>query len=132
MAILPCNAAEKVASLAKRLNADMAQWMCVSDENGASPFPAPCTVETALARYLDINGAPKRGVVVALAELASDEGEKASLTKLAAKEGREELYAHVIKGKRGILDLLHEFPSVQVRLCVLSSRRRAAAAQAAL
>jgi sulfite reductase alpha subunit-like flavoprotein len=41
--------------------------------------------------------------------------------KMAAKDkaGREELYAFVNKGKRGVIDLLFEFPSIEAELCHL-------------
>lgn len=121
VAILPKNDAERVSLLAKRLNVELSRWVSVKDAAGEAPFPNPCTVGDVLSLHLDIGGAPKRAVVEALADLAREEGEKARLMKMAAKDkaGREELYAYVNKGKRGVIDLLLEFPSIEAQLCHL-------------
>lgn len=118
VAILPRNDRERVEALAKRLGVDTAAWVSVRDAAGDAPFPNPCTVNDILSRHLDIGGPPKRAVVEALADLARDDGEKARLLKMAAKDkgGREELYAYVNKGKRGVSDLLFEFPSIEANL----------------
>ena len=75
VAICPENGAEQVEALAQRINADLDAWVSLTDRDGLAPFPCPCTVRDALTKYLDINGAPRRVLLVALAEMASAAGE---------------------------------------------------------
>ena len=77
VAICPENDAQQVEALAARIGADLDTWVSLADRDGLAPFPCPCTVRDALTKYLDINGAPRRVLLVALAEMASDPGDGA-------------------------------------------------------
>ena len=51
-----------------------------------------------------------------MAEVASDDGERARLERLASRAGRDELHEYVVVGRRNMVDLLCEFPSVNLSL----------------
>uniref|UniRef100_A0A6U2DI80 NADPH--hemoprotein reductase n=1 Tax=Hemiselmis andersenii TaxID=464988 RepID=A0A6U2DI80_HEMAN len=119
VAILSDNNPELVASLARRVGADLDEWVVARDEAGAAPFPCPCTVRHALTRYLDLNGALKRRQVAALAEAAGDGAERERLERLASKEGKDELHEYAVDGRRNILDVMRDFPSVDLKLSQL-------------
>ena len=48
----------------------------MKDSDGMAPFPCPCTVREVLTRHLDINAAPRRAMLVALAEMAQSPEDK--------------------------------------------------------
>lgn len=113
------NDSESVETLAKRCNVDLDEWFTLADENGESPFPCPCTVRDALTKYIDINGVPRKGLIAALSEFASDDKEKQQLVKLTHTEAHAEYHAYVVEASRNVLDLLHDFPSVNIPLANL-------------
>jgi NADPH-ferrihemoprotein reductase len=76
VAIFPDNDGEQVAALAARLDVDLDTWVSLTDRDGLAPFPCPCTLRDALTKYLDINAAPRRALLVALSEMATSPAEK--------------------------------------------------------
>ncbi|EKX31757.1 hypothetical protein GUITHDRAFT_149086 [Guillardia theta CCMP2712] len=116
LAIFPENDMSMVKALAARLQVDLSLYITVKDSDGFSPFPCPCTVEEAFARYLDINSLPRKSFLVALAEFARDGSERERLLKLASKEGQDLYHQYVVLETRNLLDLLNDFPSVQPSL----------------
>lgn len=110
--IMAANDENLVNALGYRIGCDLDEWLVVEDDGGTSPFPCPCTVRHALTKYLDINGAPKKKVITAMAEAASDDGEKQRLEHLASKKGKEELTDYIVKGRRNFLDVMTDFASV--------------------
>lgn len=78
------------------------------------PFPMPCTVSTALTYYLDLSTGIKQYQMEILAKYAKSEIERDYLFELA--ENRELFLSVIEKGKKTLLQVLLEFPSVFVIL----------------
>jgi NADPH-ferrihemoprotein reductase len=76
-----------------------------------APFPGPISLGRALARYADLLSVPRKGALLALAESAADEKQRARLRLLGSPEGRQEYQDHVAKPLRSLLEVLAEFPS---------------------
>lgn len=114
--IMAANDDNLVNTLGYRIGCDLDEWLVAEDDSGSSPFPCPCTVRHAFVKYLDINGPPKKKVITAMAEAASDAAEKQRLEHLCSKEGREELADYITKGRRNFVDVLTDFASVSLSL----------------
>lgn len=118
LAVLPENDAHVVALLAKRLHVELAQWVALQPvaENLAYeyPFPSPCTIQDLLTRYLAINSAPRKGPLKQLAFFATDATERAALTHLASKDGKDAYQKWIVDAERSFVDVLVHFSSVHL------------------
>ena len=118
VAILPDNDPHDVEELAQRLGVSLSSWIYLVDDDSSSPFPCPCTVQKALCNYVDINGMPKRSFIEHLATKAIDGNEKRRLETIAGRDDASDYQQYICEGRRNVLDLLREFPSVKLSLHV--------------
>ncbi|EKX54670.1 hypothetical protein GUITHDRAFT_159152 [Guillardia theta CCMP2712] len=116
VAILPDNDPHDVEELAQRLGVSLSSWIYLVDDDSSSPFPCPCTVQKALCNYVDINGMPKRSFIEHLAMKAIDSNEKRRLETIAGRDDASVYQQYICEGRRNVLDLLREFPSVKLSL----------------
>ncbi|KDO31201.1 hypothetical protein SPRG_03819 [Saprolegnia parasitica CBS 223.65] len=101
LAILPENDASIVARTAKH------------------PFPTPATIDDILSKYLDLNGAPRKGTLAHLAHFASNASEQEKLLHLASPEGKDAYHAFIVDSCRNVADVLEAFPSIAMPLTAL-------------
>jgi NADPH-ferrihemoprotein reductase len=115
LAVMPENDPEMVEGVAKRLGLELDEWFELTAEKGGThPFPNPCTIRTALSRYLDLSAPPKKPLVKTLAVFAKEDGDRERLLELG--NDKEKYDAHIGTPKLTLLELLGETPSVQLPL----------------
>ena len=115
LAVLPENDAATVACVAKALGVERGALFALEpvEKGWKQPFPTPCAVGDALARYCDLGSAPRRALLKELAPLAGDAAEAAELAKLAAKDGRDAYRTRVEDAQLSLAELIcDEFPSL--------------------
>ena len=117
--VMPLNAPALVACAAGALGYDLDSVFLVEGKSsGFKHFlPTPCSVRTALTRYCDLTGLPRRSTLHALAAFATDDAERARLLHLSSKEGAEDYHAFVEGEGRGLVELLSaHFTSLDIPL----------------
>jgi NADPH-ferrihemoprotein reductase len=115
LAVMPENNPAIVEGMADRLGLTLDQYFeLTSEKGGAHPFPNPCTVRTALSRYLDLSAPPKKPLVKTLAVFAKEDGDRQKLMELG--NSKDKYDEHVGNSKLTLLELLAETPSVQLPL----------------
>ncbi|KAI9906109.1 hypothetical protein PsorP6_014250 [Peronosclerospora sorghi] len=123
LAVLPENDPTLVDRLARFMHYSLDQWVVLQAVNNTQlvevPFPSPCTIRDILTRYLAITSAPRKGALTHLATCASDPVERATLTRLASKNGRDEYQAWILDAERSFVDVLAHFRSVHVSVQAL-------------
>jgi len=121
LAVLAKNDPEIVKSLASLMKYDLDKWIEMVPADSAKagsgpPFPTPCTVETALSQYCDLSASPKKGLLNALAYFAKDDKDRARISQLTGKQGKEEFHKFITEPARNLVEVIKELSSVQIPL----------------
>lgn len=133
LGVYPENSSLLVDQLGKRLNEDLDQVIALVPVDSSLPanlsseeetkqaaslsLYGPCTLRQILTDAIDITTPPRKTVIRALADFATDPFEKAKLLSLSKEGDQHDEYSKWIKhDQRTILCVLHHFPSVKVPL----------------
>lgn len=139
LGVLPCNNETVVESVAKSLGYDLNAVFSLrknvprnikdnhnnhqaennhecSSSGGGDPFPMPLTVRECLKRYLDLTSAPRRSDLKLLSLYATDPIDRKALQRWSSKDGKTEYKEKIVDSYRGMVDILHQCPSLQIPL----------------
>lgn len=120
VAVYPTNDSALVEGIGNRLSCDLDQIFSLinidEDASKKHPFPCPTSYRTALTNYLDITHPIRTNILRELLEYATDDKDKAFLTKISTNspEGKELYNDWILKDYRHILAVLEDLPSVKV------------------
>ena len=84
-------------------------WM--SRSSYYNNLPKPCSVETLVTEYLDIQSVPKRSFFDLLYRFSRSDLEKKKLKDFAESNDSDELYEYCNRPKRTIVEVLSDFPN---------------------
>jgi len=114
LTVCPANDATQVRDTARLLSLDLTQWFVLetNDADTKPLFPTPCTIETALTYFTDLNGAPTRSLLEKLAPLTTMHHDR--LLFLSSKSGKDEFASDILSRRLSIYELFEMFPSFRI------------------
>eukprot|EP00698_Gefionella_okellyi_P013765 TRINITY_DN3789_c0_g1_i1.p1 TRINITY_DN3789_c0_g1~~TRINITY_DN3789_c0_g1_i1.p1 ORF type:complete len:656 (+),score=112.52 TRINITY_DN3789_c0_g1_i1:74-2041(+) len=119
LGIYPENDPVFVEQLARRLGVDLDSCFTMTalqpTQTKKSSFPAPCSMKDAFTRHCDISGPVRKATLLALAQYASDEKERANLLLLGGntEAGKSAFNKYIKADERSVLEVLEDHPSVK-------------------
>ncbi|MCO5554491.1 hypothetical protein L7F22_008020 [Adiantum nelumboides] len=124
LAVMPSQSEDLVDAFMKRCCLDpdslvLVQAACKPNNFGQrdSNIEKPITIKTLVQSVMDIASAsPRRYFFEVMSHFATAEHEKEKLTYFVSPEGREDLYQYNQRERRTVLEVLEDFPSVQLPL----------------
>ncbi|KAK2399579.1 NADPH-dependent diflavin oxidoreductase [Trifolium repens] len=119
--ILPGQDSAAVDAFIRRCNLDPDSFISVSpremDDHNANGSRRPVKLRTFVELTMDVASAsPRRYFFEVMSFFATAEHEKERLQYFASPEGRDDLYQYNQKERRTVLEVLEDFPSVQMPL----------------
>lgn len=118
--VLPGQSPAAVDAFIKRCNLNPESYITVKRRDkdnklGASSLLLPVKLKTFVELTMDVASAsPRRYFFEVMSVFASVEHEKERLQYFASPEGRDDLYQYNQKERRTVLEVLEDFPSVQM------------------
>lgn len=118
--ILPSQNPDDVDAFIRRCNLDPEAFITVqlrdsSNDAAADASSVPIRLRTFVELTMDIASAsPRRYFFEVMSHFATAEHEKERLEYFASPEGRDDLYQYNQKERRTVLEVLEDFPSVQM------------------
>ena len=122
--VLPENDPSVVDAVARWLGYKPEEWFTLeaveggdSDTGGegeppAPLFPTPTNVRTALTRYVDLSGMPRKELLSALAPYAKAADDRKRMLHLSSREGKAEWAEWAVAAERSTAEVFSEFPSL--------------------
>jgi len=118
LGVLPKNHPDTVNVVAKLLGYDLSTVFDLEPlsktEDTKPIIPTPCTIETALTRYVDLNGKVSKHTLQCLAYFATDPKEKERLLHLVSPEGKGEYNQWITNAWRTLPEILEAYPSIKI------------------
>jgi sulfite reductase alpha subunit-like flavoprotein len=106
--------------LRDRLHLDPFSFVKISSKSEfEKEFPERIQLLELFCRHVDMLGIPKRSFFEIASAFASMEHEKEKLTEFASVEGQDDLQRYCTKERRTYIEVLCDFPSVQIPLSLL-------------
>nr|XP_043620938.1 NADPH-dependent diflavin oxidoreductase 1 [Erigeron canadensis] len=120
--ILPGQSPEAIDAFIKRCNLNPESYIIVNPrnkdarlENGLATSNVPVNLKRFVELTMDVSSAsPRRYFFEVMSFFASAEHEKERLQYFASPEGRDDLYQYNQKERRTVLEVLEDFPSVDM------------------
>jgi len=126
LAVFAVQDSKVVSALALRVGANLDTEITLTDGNGRSPFPCPCTVRHALSRYCDVSAVANSHTISALAACATDAFERRELLSKGPPRTVLALLTEYQSVDMSLAQLLEALPRLQPRLYSISSSSVAA------
>ena len=89
-------------------------WM--SPSSYYNHLPKPCSLETLITEYMDIQSVPKRSFFDLLYRFSQSDLERQKLKDFAKKSDSDDLYEYCNRPKRNIVEVLSDFPNTTTHI----------------